>query len=175
VKQLKDVGVVRLAPYLAVYINDHRAGAAAGVALSNRCLRSNQGTPLGAVLQTVTADIEADEQTLHRVADVLGIARSPLKELVALAAERIGRLKPNGQLGGGYTPLARLLELEALQAGISAKRLLWVALAQAELPPLAPFDFDDLQRRADSQLDLLAPHHADAARAALADFGRNGA
>ena len=54
----------------------------------------------------------------------LSFEGSRLKELVALAGEKVGRLKPNGQVRG-YSPLSRLLELETLSVGISGKLALW--------------------------------------------------
>ena len=42
-------------------------------------------------------------------------------------AEKLGRLKPNGQILG-YSPLSRLVELETLALGITGKRSLWEAL-----------------------------------------------
>lgn len=35
---------------LQIYLNDHLAGAVGGAELARRCLRSNRGTPLGALL-----------------------------------------------------------------------------------------------------------------------------
>ena len=45
------------------------------------------------------------------------------------AVEKIGRLKPNGQLTG-YSPLSRVVELEGLALGITGKLSLWKALRE---------------------------------------------
>jgi len=57
----------------------------------------------------------------------LGIPLSRMKRPLALVAERVGRLKPNGQLRG-YSPLSRFLELESLALGLDGKKLLWANL-----------------------------------------------
>src|SRR4051812_39743824 len=98
----------------------------------------------------------------------LGIAPSPLKHAAGWTAEKLGRLKPNGQLTG-YTPLARVLELEGLAAGIRAKEALWLSLREiADLDDrLHAEDFDALAGRARSQRERLEPHRLAAVRAAF--------
>src|SRR5947209_16731509 len=100
---------------LRVYLNDHRAGAGFGLSLARRCLGSNAGSPLGELLEQLVAEIAEDDQALASVADTVSAVPNPLKRISAIVAERVGRLKPNGRLRGGYTPLARLLEIEALE------------------------------------------------------------
>ena len=135
--------------------------------MTRRILGENGGTPLGEVLHVLTAEIVEDERTLTEVAEAAGVAPNPVKRMLALLAERVGRLKPNGAFGSGYTALGRLLELEALMAGILAKQQLWLALHAAELPALAMFDFVALSERAASQLVRLSSHHDEAALGAL--------
>jgi hypothetical protein len=98
----------------------------------------------------------------------LGVPRSPVKLAFGWSAEKLGRLKPNGQLTG-YTPLARLLELEGLAAGINAKHALWLSLLEIR-------DRDDRLRedtlrslvaRAEAQRDGLEPFRLRAARDAF--------
>ena len=62
--------------------------------------------------------IEDDRRTLEGIAVELGFGESKTKEAVAWVGEKIGRLKLNGQLRG-YSPLSRVLELEALAVGVS--------------------------------------------------------
>jgi hypothetical protein len=112
---------------LEIYLADHLAAAAAGVALVRRAAHRNIGTHTGDALRRLSAEIEEDRQTLRRLASDIGFAGSKPKQVVALAAERLGRLKPNGQLRG-YSPLSRVLELEALSVGIAGKLALWQAL-----------------------------------------------
>jgi broad specificity phosphatase PhoE len=107
-----------------------------------------------------------DRETLGRVMTAVDAPRSPLKPLLSRAAERAGRLKLNGRIRS-YSPLSRLLELEALVGGVTVKRALWRALGQSADPRLRAFDFGDLERRAEGQLELLERHRLDAARAVV--------
>ena len=111
-QESKDVSAVHPTSYSLCTSTTIGRARAPGLALSRRCLRNNQGTPLGATLEKVTAEIREDQQALREVAGVLGVPRNPVKQFVALAAERLGRLNPNGRFRPGYTPLARLIELK---------------------------------------------------------------
>lgn len=144
---------------LGVYVNDHRAAATGGQALARRLRDSNRGDELGDVLVEVVAEIERDAATLDEVAAALGLKRSRVKEMLALVAERVGRLKMNGRMRG-YSPLSRVLELDMLLAGIDSKRTLWRALAscQGAHPEIAHFDFGVLVEGAHDQRDRLEPH-----------------
>jgi hypothetical protein len=152
---------------LGIYINDHRAGAAAGLALAERIRRENEGTPLGEALGELIPQIEEDHATLREVAEMLGVRSDPVKVGAARAGEMLSRLKLNGQIRG-YSPLSRVLEIEGLMAGIQAKRLLWNSLEAAHRPELARFDFVALGQRAIAQREMLETHHGVAAQAAFA-------
>jgi hypothetical protein len=154
------------ARHLRIYINDHRAGAAAGLSLARRCLQNNRDTEFAADLASVVAEIAEDADALRDIARRLDIADDPLKRLTARFGEIVGRLKFNGHLTH-YSPLSRVLELEMLLAGIDAKRSLWRSLATAGLPELASIDFDTLEERATQQRSLLLRDHAVAAQRAL--------
>src|SRR5215203_957460 len=106
--------------FLEIYLADHLAAAAAGLALVRRAARSNTGTRTGDTLRRLTFEIDEDRHTLRRLVTDLGFTGSKPKEVVAWAAEKMGRLKRNGQLRG-YSPLSRVLELEALSVGIAGK------------------------------------------------------
>jgi hypothetical protein len=153
---------------LDVYLNDHLAGATGGIELCRRALRENLGTDLGAFLEVLLQEIGEDRRTLEDVASRLGTDRSPLKPAGAWALEKAARLKLNGRLRG-YSPLSRLIELEALQAGVSAKRSLWQALQAAfpEDPRLRGVDLDALVQRADHQLGGIEAQRLAVASAAL--------
>ena len=85
---------------LAIYLNDHLAGATMGVELVRRLSASNAEDPIGEPLAHVRVEIEADLETLERLMDEIGIKRSRLKPAGAWAAEKLGRLKLNGRLTG---------------------------------------------------------------------------
>jgi hypothetical protein len=154
---------------LAIYLNDHLAGSVVGTELAKRTLRENCGSSFGEFLEWLLGQILEDRATLERVMAELGVSESRLKQALALALERMGRLKLNGQLTG-YSPLSRLVELEGLALGVTGKRALWIALQEitGTEPRLREFDFDELRRRAEEQLAGLERLRIEAARLALA-------
>lgn len=153
---------------LEIYLADHLAAGAAGLALARRSAGSNAGKETGRFLRDLAAEIGEDHRTLRRVMAQLSFEGSRLKELVALAGEKVARLKPNGQVRG-YSPLSRLLELETLSVGISGKLALWRSLEQ--LPEVAErlpgIDLTQLVKRAERQRAELEEHRIAAARQAF--------
>ena len=153
--------------FLAIYLNDHLAGAALGVELARRLRSSNQGDPeMGPPLSRICAEIEADRETLERLSDHLEIGRDQIKPVLAKIAERLGRLKLNGRIRG-YSPLSRVLELEVLSGLVGAKMQLWNALEESFRETLDGFDFGELAARADSQGQRLEDLHLAATRRTL--------
>ena len=152
---------------LAIYLNDHLAGATAGVELARRLRASNRDDPeSGPALVEICVEVEADRETLKAVMDRLGVSQSKLKPAAAVLGERLGRLKLNGQLWG-YSPLSRLDELELLQIGVTGKRRLWRALEHTHAGDLPDFDLGALAERATEQLRRLEALHLKAAALAL--------
>jgi hypothetical protein len=152
--------------FLPIYLNDHLAGSVAGIELARRIRGSNEGTPLGTALAELCAEIEADQQTLRDVIARLEVSESRVKPAAAWLAEKLGRLKLNGQLHG-YSPLSRVLELEGLEAGVHAKLLLWRALGRTHGIRLEGFDFGALAARAESQRERLEEQRLEAVRIAF--------
>lgn len=145
--------------YLPIYLNDHLAGATVGVELARRVHASNRDNEaMAAALGRIAAEIEADRKTLEDVLERLGVSRDPLKPRAAWLLERLGRLKPNGQLRG-YSPLSRVLELEGLAMGITGKLDLWRTLGGLELGVRAGVDFDALVGRAEEQRAVVTDLH----------------
>jgi hypothetical protein len=54
--------------------------------------------------------------------------------------------------------LGLVLTLEGLIMGVTGKKLLWRALAAANLPQLNDYDFEELQRHADNRLGESKPN-----------------
>lgn len=154
---------------LSIYLHDHLAGATFGTELARRARRENEGTPYGAFLADLAAQIEQDRTQLVALVERLGAGRDELKLLLAWSGEKIGRLKLNGRLSG-YTPLGRVTELEGLSAGVHGKLSMWRALRQIahEQAALDAEDLDVLIGRAERQLDGLREQHALATREAFA-------
>jgi hypothetical protein len=151
-----------------VYLRDHRSGATFGYALADRSQRANAGTELGRTLAVVAREIEEDRRSLDSMMSTLGIRPSLVKIGLAKVADLMARPKLHGRLQP-YTPGRRVLQLEALTAGILTKRHLWQALSAAadEIPGMDQTELSRLISRADSQLERLDAHHAPASRAAF--------
>ena len=137
---------------LGTYLNDHLAGSTVGLELAKRARRSNEGSEYGEVLERIAGEIEEDRATLQKLMDAFEIKRDRPKVMGAWAAEKVGRLKPNGRLLS-YSPLSRLIELEMLALGITGKLSLWEALSEvaAEDSRLDPVELKKLSERADRQ------------------------
>jgi hypothetical protein len=155
--------------YLRIYMQDHLAGATAGLELARRTRAANEGTEYGEPLAKIADEIEADRRMLEGMMDDFGFGGDRLKNTAAWALEKVGRLKLNGDLTS-YSPLSRVVELEGLLTGITGKKGLWVALL--ELAPAEPrLDVALLQRlsdRADGQRETVAELRKKAAREAFA-------
>jgi len=141
---------------LTIYLNDHLAGSTFGTELVRRACGSNRGTEFGPELEHLAADIQADRTELEQIIDRLEKPRDQLKTRLAWAAEKAGRLKPNGRLTG-YSPLSRVIELEGLASGVQGKLMLWRALRTIASwePRLEAAELDRLVSRAESQLDRI--------------------
>jgi hypothetical protein len=139
---------------LAIYLNDHLAGSVVGVELSRRARASNKDSELGEVLGQICAEIEADQRTLRELMEHLRIPADKVKSHAAWLGEKLGRLKLNGQLRG-YSPLSRVVELEALCGGVVGKKMLWKGMGRTFEDGLPGFDFDALAARADAQQERL--------------------
>ncbi len=147
---------------LAIYLNDHLAGATAGRELARRAAAGNRGTSYAPFLEELAEQIEEDRVSLLEIMGALGIGVDRLKVLGGWGAEKLGRLKLNGRLRG-YSPLSRIVELEALALGVHGKRALWRSLERLELVELEPSRLatvvlTDLIARAEAQLEGLESH-----------------
>jgi hypothetical protein len=153
---------------LGIYLNDQLALGVAGRELARRAAAENQGSELGTFLQRLAVEVTEDVDTLESIMGRLGIPLSRVKRPLAVVAERVGRLKPNGRLRG-YSPLSRFLELESLALGLDGKKVLWSNLRDlADVRErLQDVDFDALIQRAQRQRDDLEPHRLEAGRVAL--------
>ena len=157
---------------LRIYLEDHLTGITVARELAQRSLSANRGTPYEPGLRRVAGEIDQELAALRAILHQLGRRWSitPVAKVVAaLAGERLGRLKLNGQLQG-YSPLSRLVELEALAATVGAKRSLWRSLQVLRDSEALPDDIDleHLVRQADDQLTRLQAPHDRAAETAFA-------
>ena len=153
---------------LQIYLADHEAASRAGVNLVHRVRSENEAAAYGDYLVKLEAEVEQDRASLINIMKALQVSANPVKQLVARAAVIVGRLKPNGQLHG-YSPLSRVLELEALCAAALAKRGLWQSLRVLApiYPELEVATLDRLIDRATEQFENLTDQHRQAAREAF--------
>ena len=137
---------------LATYLNDHLGGSAGGVDLARRLCRSNRGTKYGPPLEEVAQQVEEDVDRLRDIMARFDVDEDRIKQVAASTAEKVGRLKLNGQLLG-YSPLSRMVELEGMMLGVTGKLALWVVLNEnyADDPRLAGVDLPRLIARAKQQ------------------------
>jgi hypothetical protein len=132
--------------YLAVYLNDHLAGATVGTELAKRAASSNEGNEYGAFLAELEHEIAEDRASLVRIMERLEVKEDRVKTTGAYIFEKVGRLKPNAQLTG-YSPLSRVVELEGLTLGVTGKLGLWRSLLEVA---------DDDERLDREELSVLA-------------------
>ena len=142
--------------FLEIYLQDHYAGSTGGLELAKRTAKANAGTEFGGPLTRIAGEIREDRDTLKRIMARLDVSSAPVKAALAWAAEKAGRVKPNGQVRG-YSALGRQLEVEALITGVSGKLSLWRALLQVAPgePQLDAAQLTDLAGRAEDQLARL--------------------
>lgn len=114
---------------LGIYLNDHLAGATGGAELARRAAGAHQGSAIGDDLTRLATEIAEDRGALLSMMTALGIPVRHYKTLAAWAAEKVGRLKLNGQVRG-RSPLSSVVELEALRLAVEGKAAGWRTLRE---------------------------------------------
>jgi hypothetical protein len=156
--------------YLPIYLNDHYAGSTAGAELAKRAAKNNDGnTEFGPTLATLAIEIDEDRDALKRIMDRLDVSEDRIKATIFWVGEKVGRLKPNGELLQ-FSPLSRLVEIEGLISGVGGKHSLWRVLIDlaAQDSRLDQADLERLAGRAEEQLSQLHELRGAAAREAFA-------
>jgi hypothetical protein len=153
---------------LAIYLNDHLAGATAGVELARRAARSNRDSDYGPFLAELAGQVDEDRRALLKIMNGLGIGVDRLKVIAGWTGEKLGRAKLNGRLRG-YSPLSRVVELEGLSLGVRGKLALWRSLErlQSTEATLRDAELSELIARAEVQLERLEQHRLRAVDDAL--------
>jgi hypothetical protein len=151
---------------LRTYLQDHHAGATAGLELARRAAGSNEESDYGPELLEIAGEIEADRESLERVMERLGVEPSRVKDGAFWTAEKLGRLKPNNSLLS-YSPLSRVIEIEGLVIGVTSKLALWDSLREAVGDRIDGVEFAALSQRAAEQRSRLEALRRRAAAEAL--------
>ena len=152
------------------YLNDHLAGSISALELIAHWAEVHKGEPLGSFFVATEREIKEDQDTLRNVMRSVGVEESKLRQAGAWAAEKIGRAR---LMMAGEEPgsLGLVLTLEGLIMGITGKKMMWRALAAANLSNASNWDFDELQRRADQQIERTEIERMRAARRAFDGAG----
>ena len=140
--------------YLPIYLNDHYAGSTLGVELAKRAAKNSaDNAEFGPPLATLATEIDEDRDALKRIMGRLDVSEDRIKASIFWLGEKVGRLKPNGELLH-FSPLSRVVELEGLITGVGGKLSLWRTLL--ELAPkddrLEEGELNTLETRAQDQL-----------------------
>ncbi len=149
------------------YLNDHLAGSISALELIAHWKEVHKGEPLGSFFVETEREIKADQDTLRDVMRTLGVEESKMRQAGAWAAEKVGgaRLIIAGDEPGS---LGLVLTLEGLIMGVTGKKHMWRALAAAKLPRLNRYNFEELQRRAEQQVERIEAERISAVREAFA-------
>jgi hypothetical protein len=141
--------------YLAIYLNDHLAGATGALELAIRMMRSHADH--ATQLRSLVAQLAADRERLRTVMRALDVRESRAKTGAAWVLEKLGRLKPNGHLRS-RSPLSDLVELEGAALTLEAKQTCWRTLrARAEWDHrLDTATIDDVLDRTRRQGEMVA-------------------
>jgi hypothetical protein len=139
---------------LPSYLNDHLAGSVGALELIEHWAKLHEGKPLGDFFRDIRAGIREDQEKLREVMRSLGVDESKARKAGAWVAEKAGRAR---LIIAGDEPdrLGLVLTLEGLIMGVTGKKLLWRALATASLPQLKGYNFEELQRRAEEQIERI--------------------
>lgn len=151
---------------LHTYMQDHHAGAAAGVDLFRRVASDHEDPETRAIVARIGDETEEDLRNLEELMKLAGTSPSMLKDLPARAAEKLGQLKPNRRFAE-RSPLSDLLELEALTIALRGKELGFRALLDIGDPRLPRPTLEELVERAvehGRQLEKLRLRCTDALR-----------
>ena len=153
------------------YLNDHLAGSISALELIAHWVDVHKGEPLGSFFVEIEREIKADQETLRGIMRTLGIEESKMRKAGAWAAEKVGRAR---LIIAGDEPgsLGLVLTLEGLIMGVTGKKGLWRTLATAKLPRLSSYNFEQLQRRAEQQVERIEAERIAAVRQAFAGARR---
>lgn len=150
--------------FWSIYLNDQLALMVAAQALSRRAARSNKASDLGTFLAGLASELETDISALRAVMEALTVSPSWIKVPAIRLGVRLGRLKLNGTIVR-YSPLSRVVELEALCLLAAARRRFWTSLGDADLSLPNEVVPPALAEHSARQLDRLEELHRESVQA----------
>jgi hypothetical protein len=149
------------------YLNEHLAGSLGALELIDHWAEVHKDEPLGSFFLEIEKEIKADQDTLRDVMRTLHVEESKVRKAGAWAAEKVGRVRLI-IAGDESDSLGLVLTLEGLIMGVTGKKLLWAALDAAKLLPVSTYNFEQLQRRAEQQVERIGAERISAIRKAFA-------
>ena len=152
---------------LSTYLHDHLGGAKAAIDLLEAMRDGHKDAALKDFAAYLLVEVQADRDTLQRLAEQVGSGSDALKEFSGWFAEKVTRLKL-GQ--GSGEDFGTFEALEFLALGVRGKLGMWQALdvVAAGDARLSGFDFKHLAARAEAQYEKVEQQRLQAATIALA-------
>ena len=153
---------------IEVYLNDHLAGATAGVNLVEQAVDRHRSDELSDFFGQLASDIKADYATLETLLDDMNVDKSASKTALAEVGSKLAAPKFDAE-GAGNAYLGDFVTLETLSIGVEGKRCMWAALQTVAdaYPELGALDLDELESRAQDQRDRLEGKRHEVAPLAL--------
>lgn len=140
---------------LAAYLNDHLAGSIIAREIAEHRRKEPKEEAVAVFLDRFLQEIEEDRRALRRAMDAAGVDSQVWKELAAVGASWLGRLRP--RLENSSPELLR--DIEMLLLGVRGKLLVWTTLFRLPSPLLPKAELSSLMERARRQLDELEGLH----------------
>ncbi len=150
---------------LATYLNDHLAGATAGVKLAELAAEEHQQDEHGQFFGQLASDIKLDYEALGVIMAALNTGKSAVKSALA----EIGSAVMQPKFTGGDDAMNVFITLETLSIGVEGKACMWRALKTIEGDPtLDGVKLDELIERAEDQRGRIEAKRLEMAPEALA-------
>ena len=156
--------------HLSTYLNDHLAGAVAGLAILEHIIDNTSEREKTDILGELKKDIEDDKAVLQTLIEELGIGESTFRKASAWIGEKMAEVKLRFD-DPSAGPFLLFESLEALSLGVEGKRSLWRALSRIPhgWTAIASLDLDGLIKRAEAQRDVVETFRLSAAIQAFSD------
>jgi hypothetical protein len=140
--------------HLSTYLNDHLAGAVAGVSILEAAIEHIADPQDAEKLDQVKREIDEDKVELERLISGLDIDESTFRKATGWISEKMAEIKLRFD-DPGAGELFVFEALEALSLGIEGKRSLWKLLSAASgtNAKLQDVDYERLIKRAEGQRD----------------------
>jgi hypothetical protein len=142
--------MVTMSDPLAIYLNDHMAGAGVAIDLLKTMKERHDDASLSQFAASILVEVEEDEETLRSIAKDIGSGSNVFKDAAAWFAEKASRLKLGASSSGDFGTFEAL---EFLSLGIQRKLSLWMALKVVAVSDarLTVLNFEKLIARAKIQ------------------------